>query len=118
MYTICKQFRFEAAHHLKGLPDGHKCGRPHGHSYKVELTLQSGTVDDIGFVIDFGDLKPFKDYIDTELDHQDLNQAVDFQTSAELLARHLFHVALGFWPDLVISVKVWETAKAWAEYRV
>ena len=36
-HTIGKRFSFEAGHRLGGLPEGHKCARPHGHSYTVEV---------------------------------------------------------------------------------
>lgn len=39
MYRIGKLFRFEAAHHLSDLPEGHKCARLHGHSYTVEISV-------------------------------------------------------------------------------
>ena len=34
---IFKEFTFEAAHRLPNVPDGHKCGRLHGHSFRVAL---------------------------------------------------------------------------------
>ncbi len=37
---ITKAFTFDAAHHLPHVPAGHKCGRPHGHSYRVILGLE------------------------------------------------------------------------------
>ena len=35
-----KEYRFEAAHFLPQVPPGHKCARMHGHSYRVEFTLE------------------------------------------------------------------------------
>lgn len=122
MYTITKQFAFEAAHRLTGLPPEHPCSRLHGHSYRVELVLQSETLDYRGFVLDYRELDPFKQYVDTYLDHRDLNDwMVDHgnaPTTAENIARVLFDVAFGFglgWP--LVAVRVSETAKTWAEYR-
>ena len=37
---IFKEFTFEAAHHLPNVPDGHKCKRLHGHSWKATLVLR------------------------------------------------------------------------------
>jgi 6-pyruvoyltetrahydropterin/6-carboxytetrahydropterin synthase len=34
---LMKEYRFEAAHRLPRVPEGHKCARVHGHSYKVEV---------------------------------------------------------------------------------
>jgi 6-pyruvoyltetrahydropterin/6-carboxytetrahydropterin synthase len=75
-YTIYKSFRFEAAHHLTGLPDGHQCGRQHGHSYRVTVILEADELVIPGFVADFGDLKPVKRWVDTVMDHQDLNEVL------------------------------------------
>lgn len=35
--------RFEAAHHLPNVPEGHKCGRLHGHGFQVVLYADSST---------------------------------------------------------------------------
>ncbi|MGH8897377.1 MAG: 6-pyruvoyl trahydropterin synthase family protein [Egibacteraceae bacterium] len=35
MFRIGKSFTFDAAHHLPGLSEGHKCARLHGHTYTV-----------------------------------------------------------------------------------
>lgn len=57
---ITKEFRFEAAHALKGY-DG-PCKSIHGHSYKLTVTISGTPIEDkgspkIGMVMDFGDLK-------------------------------------------------------------
>ncbi|MFP3499961.1 6-carboxytetrahydropterin synthase, partial [Pseudomonas sp. SIMBA_059] len=41
---IFKEFTFESAHRLPHVPEGHKCGRLHGHSFKVGLHL-TGPLD-------------------------------------------------------------------------
>lgn len=120
MYRIAKTFTFEAAHHLRDLPEEHKCAHIHGHSYRVEITLESERLTATGFVDDFAELKPLGDYIGTSLDHRDLNQVLDDNPTSELLARHLAdwferHLA----PDLngrLIGVRVSETVNSWAEY--
>ncbi|HEV2347898.1 MAG TPA: 6-carboxytetrahydropterin synthase [Actinocrinis sp.] len=120
MYRIAKTFTFEAAHRLSGLPEEHKCARTHGHSYRVEIVLESEQLTETGFVDDFAELKPLGDYIAASLDHSDLNSALDGNPTSELLARHLAdwferHLA----PDLngqLASVRVSETASSWAEY--
>jgi len=37
---IFKEFTFEAAHRLPNVPEGHKCARLHGHSFRVELICE------------------------------------------------------------------------------
>lgn len=115
MYTISKQFSFDASHQLTGLPEGHKCTRLHGHTYRVEVVLQSETLNEVGFVVDYGDLKPLKDYIDHRLDHRHLNDVFSFQTSAENIARHLYDFCKQHWPQTA-KIRVSETPKTWAEY--
>jgi 6-pyruvoyltetrahydropterin/6-carboxytetrahydropterin synthase len=115
MFTITKQFSFEAAHCLVGLPDGHKCGRLHGHSYKVEIVL-SDLLDKRGFVVDYGELSAFGAYLDQTFDHRYINEVVDFQTSAENLSRYFYKWCKERWPQTV-AARVSETGKTWAEYR-
>jgi 6-pyruvoyltetrahydropterin/6-carboxytetrahydropterin synthase len=52
---IGRTYRFESAHHLPNLPDGHKCKNLHGHNYRIEVIL-SGALDSRGFVKDFADI--------------------------------------------------------------
>lgn len=49
-FRIGKRFTFEAAHQLANLPEGHKCGRLHGHSYNVEVVLTATELTGPGFV--------------------------------------------------------------------
>jgi len=117
-YTIARRFSFAAAHHLNGLPAGHKCARLHGHTYTVEVLLTASELDDAGFVADFGDLDVLKGYLDAELDHRDLNEALPVQPSCENIARHLYgwcrdNTAHG---HLVSAVRVSESPATWAEY--
>jgi 6-pyruvoyltetrahydropterin/6-carboxytetrahydropterin synthase len=118
MYTITKQFTFSASHQLAGLPDGHPCGRVHGHNYIVEVVLQSERLNEVGFVRDYGELWKVKSYIDEGLDHRHLNDVlpVGCNPTAENLAHRLFDYCILHWPE-VVAVRVSETAKTWAEYR-
>lgn len=59
---------FCAAHRVEGHP---KCGRLHGHNYSVSVEIAAETLDQQGFVIDFGVAKKvFKKYIDDNWDHR------------------------------------------------
>jgi 6-pyruvoyltetrahydropterin/6-carboxytetrahydropterin synthase len=121
MYRIAKRFTFDAAHVLDGLPDGHKCGRLHGHTYTVEVELASSVLAGPGFVTDFGDLAPFRDYLDGHFDHRNLSEVLDVQPTSENLARHFFtwcgqHLAPHI-PGRVTAVRVSETPSTWAEFR-
>lgn len=119
VYRIAKTFDFEAAHQLHDLPAGHKCGRIHGHSYKIEVWLRSNVLDPTGFVADFAVLAPVGRYLDQVADHRTLNDLIH-QPSSELLAHHLYDwVAcnIPLPPDAwVEKVRVSETGRSWAEY--
>ena len=68
-----KSFRFEAAHHLPFVPEGHRCARVHGHSYRLTVRVK-GTIDpELGWFIDYGDINKVVKPIVESLDHQDLN---------------------------------------------
>lgn len=116
MYKISKQFHFSASHQLLNLPDDHPCARMHGHNYIVEVVLQSETLNQYGFVIDYNDLDALKNFIDENLDHRHLNDVLgnDF-TTAEHLAKYLYDWAKPQWQE-VTAVRVSETPKTWAEY--
>lgn len=118
---IGKRFTFEAAHRLDGLPDGHKCGRRHGHSYTVEVVLAAVELSGPGFVADFADLDPVKKHLNEVYDHQDLNEVLDVEPTSEHLARVLFdwcaaNVQLPG-TATIEAVRVSETPTSWAEYR-
>jgi len=83
---IYKDFTFEAAHWLPNVPDGHKCKRLHGHSYRVRITVQGEPGVDTGWIVDFGDIKAAFDPLYEQLDHQCLNDVIQNPTS-ELVAK-------------------------------
>lgn len=116
MYKITKQFEFSAAHQLFGLPDDHPCSRLHGHNYIVEVVLESATLNEVGFVRDYRELKIVKDFLDDNFDHHNLNAVIAIQTSAENIAQFLYYQFAVHIPELV-AVRVSETPKTWAEYR-
>ncbi|MGW1362998.1 6-pyruvoyl trahydropterin synthase family protein [Streptomyces chartreusis] len=121
-FTIGKTFTFEAGHRLPGLPHGHKCARQHGHSYEVELILTAPTLEEPGFVTDFGDLAPFKKFLDTELDHRNLDEILPFGPTSERLAQFLAGWIIqnlqSKIPGHLVAVRVRETARSWARFDV
>lgn len=124
MYEISKEFKFDAAHCLDNMPEGHPCKRLHGHSYRVRITLErAGGLDHLGMVVDYHELKPLGAFIDDKLDHRNLNDVLPEGThaTAENLARYLYDVAkqiLVLPPGASITeVAVSETLKTWAAYR-
>jgi 6-pyruvoyltetrahydropterin/6-carboxytetrahydropterin synthase len=88
---IYKEFTFEAAHLLPNVPSGHKCGRLHGHSFRVQVHVQGPLDPLLGWVMDFADLKTVVKPVIARLDHYHLNDipGLDNPTS-EVIARWLW----------------------------
>lgn len=85
---LVKDFRFEAAHFLPKVPEGHKCRRVHGHSFRGEVAVRGEVDPETGWLIDFADLKRAVDPIVAELDHYFLNElhGLENPTSENLAA--------------------------------
>ena len=71
---IFKEFTIEAAHWLPNVPEGHKCRRLHGHSFRIEVHISGPVASGIGWVMDFADIKAAFAPLDAELDHNCLNE--------------------------------------------
>ena len=54
---IFREFTFEAAHRLPGVPASHKCSRLHGHSFRLEIHVAGDVEPASGMVMDFADIK-------------------------------------------------------------
>ena len=70
---IFKQFSFEAAHKLPLVTQDHKCFNLHGHSFKVKVSVE-GSLNEMGWVKDFSELKKICVPYIKELDHSYLNE--------------------------------------------
>ena len=71
--SLTKTFRFEAAHWLPCFPEGHKCRRMHGHSFKVDVVVTGELPEGQAYLVDYGDIKAAIDPIENQLDHYVLN---------------------------------------------
>jgi 6-pyruvoyltetrahydropterin/6-carboxytetrahydropterin synthase len=116
MTEIWKDFRFEAAHLLPNVPDGHKCKRLHGHSFRVRLWLAGELDPELGWVEDFGDVKAAFKPILNRLDHYYLNEIEGLENpTSEVIARWIWEQAKPVLPRLV-RVELQETCTAGAVY--
>lgn len=114
---IWKAFTLESAHRLPQVPEGHKCARVHGHSFRVEIHLE-GTVDPrIGWVQDFADLSEAFRPLHEQLDHRYLNDVPGLENpTSENLARWIWKRLKPALP-LLAQVVVHETCTCGASYR-
>lgn len=88
---IFKEFTFEAAHRLPHVPEGHKCGRLHGHSFKVEIFVSGPVGEQTGWIIDFADIKDKFAPLQKRLDHYYLNEIEGLENpTSEVLARWIW----------------------------
>ena len=108
---ITKVFEFESAHHLPNY-DG-LCAYTHGHTFKLEVTIQNKINPYTGFVMDFGKLKKaVNSTIGWGLDHGYLNDLIEMPSCENML----------FWVWSQLSselkglkkIKIWETSGSYA----
>jgi len=113
---IFKAFTLESAHRLPNVPAGHKCARLHGHSFRVEIHV-SGPVDpQLGWVMDFADVKAAFDPLFRRLDHSYLNDVPGLENpTSENLARWIWQKLEPTLPQLS-AVVVHETCTSGARY--
>lgn len=83
---ISKTFRFEAAHSLPLLPDGHKCKNLHGHSYEILIAVEGETDPFLGWVQDYAILSAYMQPLLAMVDHQNLDTIIEGPSTAENLA--------------------------------
>ena len=123
MFEVTVEDTFAAGHALRGYRG--KCENPHGHNYKVRVTLEGEKLDGIGLLFDFKDLKAVMADIIDRLDHQYLNDIEPFKAenpSAENLARYFYQETTGKLRSVtngrvrVKDVIVWETDTTTARY--
>ena len=71
---VFKEFRIEAAHRLPNVPEGHKCRRLHGHSFRIGVHVEGSLHPELGWVMDFADLGEAFGPLHDQLDHNYLNE--------------------------------------------
>jgi len=113
---IHAQFRFEAAHRLPNVPDGHKCARLHGHSFRVTVWVDGDVDPESGWVMDFADLKIAFAPLHDQLDHRYLNELPGLENpTSEVLAMWIWDRLAGALPGLA-RVDVQETCTSGCRY--
>jgi 6-pyruvoyltetrahydropterin/6-carboxytetrahydropterin synthase len=119
---ITVEASFDAAHHLITVPDGHPCGRMHGHRWRVALTLGGHLPLRGPMLVDFTRAKKMLQGLVAPLDHQNLSklnqQKMGMEdTTAECLAvwiarkiREEMRENISVFGGIsVTKVEIWET---------
>lgn len=113
---LVKDFRFEAAHFLPQVPEGHKCRRIHGHSFRGEVAVRGPIDPKVGWVMDFADLKKAVDPIVARLDHYLLNEIGGLENpTSELLAVWIWQQLQPMVPNL-FRITIEETCTSRCHY--
>lgn len=85
MYEVKKRLEISAAHKLS-LDYDSKCTNLHGHNWLVDVYLRSDTLNSNGMIMDFTHIKKT---IQDKFDHKIINDVVDFNPTAENLAKYI-----------------------------
>ena len=113
---IFKTFTLECAHRLPNVPAGHKCARVHGHSFRVEVHVRGPVDAELGWVMDFADVRAAFDPLFQRLDHHYLNEVPGLENpTSENLARWIWREIEPRLPQLA-RIVVHETCTSWAVY--
>ena len=134
MYQIRIEFTFDSGHRL--LDYNGKCAYPHGHTYRTEVFIESQSLNDLGLVYDFTDLKDkIKTWVDENWDHaflvnsQDseliaglggaslvrLYEFQDENPSCEVMSRVLYEKTIELCNLVPAKVRLWESVNQYAE---
>jgi 6-pyruvoyltetrahydropterin/6-carboxytetrahydropterin synthase len=114
---IFKEFHFEAAHRLPNVPEGHKCARLHGHSFRVRLSITGPVAEHEGWVMDFADLKAHFKPLLAQLDHYYLNEIPGLENpTSENIVRWIWQRLKPTLPQLA-AIELRETCTSGCVYR-
>ncbi len=122
MFQVSVDETFSAGHALRSYKG--KCENPHGHNYKVRVTLEGEKLDSVGLLYDFVHLKQIMQDVIRALDHRYLNDFAPFDTqnpSAENIAKYVYDEASKKMREApngarIASITVWETDTTAATY--
>ena len=76
MFEVTVDDTFAAGHYLRNYKG--KCENPHGHNYKVRVTLAGNELDKAGLLLDFKDLREVIRHVIERLDHRMINEVEPF----------------------------------------
>lgn len=123
MFELTVEREFSSGHYLRNYHG--RCENPHGHNYKVRITLAGAELDHAGLLLDFKLIKQVMRPVIDRIDHQMLNDLEPFTTinpSAENIARYFYEQTnqqLAGMTNGRVRVKdctIWETDTTSATY--
>lgn len=123
MYELTVEREFSSGHYLRNYSG--RCENPHGHNYKVRITLAGTELDEAGLLLDFKLLKQVMRPVIDRIDHQMLNELEPFTAinpSAENIARYFYQQTSDQLSSMTqgrVRVKdctIWETDTTSATY--
>jgi 6-pyruvoyltetrahydropterin/6-carboxytetrahydropterin synthase len=123
MYEVTVQDTFSSGHYLRDYYG--KCENPHGHNYRVLVTLVGEYLEPNGLLLDFKLLKSVLQPTIKYLDHFMINDLEPFTTvnpSAENIAKYFFDRVSSQLLEMTggrVRVKdctIWETDTSYARY--
>jgi len=120
MYELNIDTEFAAAHRLREYEGD--CENLHGHNWKVRVALQAETLNPLGMVVDFREIKSILSSILDEFDHAFLNELERFEKvnpTTENIARTIADEVAARLPEgiRVAAVTAWESPRCSATYR-
>ena len=123
MYEVTVEADFSSGHYLRNYKG--KCENPHGHNYKVRVTLAGSELDAAGLLLDFKLLKQVLRPVIERIDHRmlnDLEPFIELNPSAENIAKYFYDQTnehLAAMTEGRVRVKdatIWETDTTTATY--
>lgn len=113
---LVRKYGFESAHRLPLVPEGHKCSRLHGHSFRIEISVEGAVDERLGWFVDYADIDAACRPLIDALDHRYLNEIPGLENpTSEHLAKYIWDRLCASLSGLV-RVTVMETCESRCEY--
>lgn len=114
---LTKDFSFEAAQTLPNVPEGHKCRQMHGHSFRIEISVEGDVDEATGWLYDHARISRAMNPILDQLDHSYLNEVAGLENpTIENMCRWFWERLAPQLPGLA-EIVIHETPTARCSYR-
>src|ERR1051325_4865607 len=114
---LVKEFSFESAHRLPNVPEGHKCARLHGHSFRCEVAVRGEVDEEKGWLIHDAEISDAFEPLRKRLDHYYLNEIDGLENAtSENLARWIWVRLEESLKGLLHRVTIRETCTSRCDY--